>query len=77
MPEHVDVERPADVEPLLVTVWAAAALGVVTALTLLVTGHFDERWFVLVFLTPALAFLALGAVRLRTHADDRPRSGGD
>ena len=80
MSGQVDIERPADVEPLVVTGWAAAALGVVTALTLLVSGHFGERWFLLVFLGPVLAFLALsalGVLRRPRRTDGRHAAGGD
>jgi hypothetical protein len=77
MSDQVDVERAADGEPLLVAVWAGVALGVVTALTLLVSGHFGQRWFLLVFLGPVLVFLALGAVRGPRRTDGRHAARGD
>jgi hypothetical protein len=47
-------ELPEDVDPLAWSVVAGSALAVVTALTLLVTGHLDDG-LVLVLLVPAMA----------------------
>ena len=53
----------ADEDALVWAVWGGTALSVVIALTLLVSGRFGQRWLLLVFTGPLLAFLVLGAVR--------------
>ena len=73
--------RDTDEDALVWTVWAAAALGVVTALTLLVSGRFGQRGLLLVFAGLALPFLVLIAVRRwhpqgRADAGPRPRDPG-
>ena len=57
-----DRELPEDVDPLVWSVVAGLALAVVTALTLLVTGHLDDG-LVLVLLIPAMGGCAVVLVR--------------